>query len=131
MKKLAATLLAFTLLSLGATRSAKAQDFSTGDAFAGLDTAGLVIQGVIAAGGTVTGIKSSLLASRREVSPGWFAATYTFGALNTGLAILSVNQLVNYNDSPAVLSFAIAHASVAAFDLIARRSASSMASART
>ena len=50
------------------------------------------------------GDTNPLIATILEVSPGWFATTYTFGALNTGLAILSVHQIVNYRSSASAWS---------------------------
>jgi hypothetical protein len=119
MKKIAIAILAFALITIGATREAKAQDgFGT---ILAVVAVGVAVDAAVGAGGVVTGIGSSVYAAQGSVSKGWFISSYIFGGLNAVSTVIwgVVASNNTPNDGGLSLGFTLAHASVTALDFIA------------
>src|SRR5262245_23754666 len=112
MKKLAVILISLASIAFFTPRNARAQSID------GTKLALALAEGAAITGGVVTGIGSTVQASRGRTSRGVFAASYVFGVLN---AVPAVIWGVATADDPGELSVGLmlAHGSVAVWNLIA------------
>jgi hypothetical protein len=109
---------AFALMTIGARPEAHAQCYGCGEALVPLFVTGMVVEGGAVVGGLMSGIGSSVHLAQGTRGRGWFIASYVFGGLNiVGAGVWKYVADNNFGSS-AFTGLSLAHATLAAFDLI-------------
>lgn len=115
MRRRAASLLVFASLAAFPAQEARAQ---TSGSLGPLFGAVVAVEGTLVGGGLVTGVGSSVYVAKGEPRTGWFAASYVFGALNLAGTIFLSWSAERGEGVSALEGLAIAHGSLAAFDIV-------------